>query len=125
MQGDKINNATVFVIFGGGGDLTWRKLAPALYSLFLDGYMPERFAILGVGRKQVTDDSYRQHLREGVDKFSIGGKTDEKSWAEFAGHIAFLKADPNDPQSFGGIAKELSAYDETWGAKAARIYYMA
>jgi glucose-6-phosphate 1-dehydrogenase len=125
MQGDKISDATVFVIFGGGGDLTWRKLAPALYTLFLDGYMPERFAILGVGRKQVTDDSYRQHLREGVDKFATGGKTDEKSWAEFADHIAFSKADLNDPQAFGGIANELSAYDEKWGAKAARIYYIA
>ncbi len=60
MQGDKIKDATVFVIFGGGGDLTWRKLAPALYSLFVDGYMPERFAILGVGRKQIADDSYRR-----------------------------------------------------------------
>ncbi len=83
MQRGKITDATVFVIFGGDGDLTLRKLVPALYSLFLDGWLPERFAILGVGRKQFTDDSYRQHLREGVDKFSARGKTDEKSWAEF------------------------------------------
>ena len=70
MQTGKIDKASVFVIFGGGGDLTWRKLAPALYSLFLDGRLPDRFQVIGVGRKQVTDDSYRRHLREGVDKFS-------------------------------------------------------
>jgi glucose-6-phosphate 1-dehydrogenase len=115
----------LFAIFGGHGDLTWRKLAPALYSLFLEGLLPERFAILGVGRKELSDDSYRQHLREGVDKFSISGKTDEKSWAEFATHVGFWNADVNDSQAFAGIAKELSAYDEKWGAKAVRIYYMA
>ena len=125
MKSGKISDASVFVIFGGGGDLTWRKLAPALYSLFQDGWMPERFAILGVGRKQFTDDSYREHLREGVDKFSISGQTDETRWAEFATHIAFSNADLNDQQAFGDIAKELSAYDEKWGEKAARIFYLA
>ena len=125
MKSGKISDACVFVIFGGGGDLTWRKLAPALYSLFRDGWMPERFAILGVGRMQITDDAYREHLREGVDKFSISGQTDEKIWAEFAAHIAFSSTDVSDQQAFGDIAKELAAYDEKWGEKAARIFYLA
>lgn len=125
MQAGKIKDATVFVIFGGAGDLAWRKLAPALYNLFLDGWLPDRFEVLGLGRKEFTDDSYRQYLREGVDKSSISGKTDKKRWDDFASHISFLRTDVSGPQAFGSIGDKLSAYDEKWGAKAIRIYYLA
>ncbi|MFN2219404.1 MAG: glucose-6-phosphate dehydrogenase, partial [Anaerolineae bacterium] len=64
------------VIFGAGGDLTWRKLVPALYNLSLDGYLPARFAVIGVDRKEMTDDDFREHLRDGVDQFSRRGKAD-------------------------------------------------
>ena len=89
MQSAKIGDPTVFVIFGGSGDLAQRKLVPALYSLFLDGWLGKRFEVLGVGRHTLTDDSYRQLLREGVDKYSPRGKADEKTWAGFAAHISF------------------------------------
>ena len=56
------------------GDLTWRKLVPALYNLWLDGYLPERFALLGLGRSPMTSDAFRRRLREGIDKFSRRGK---------------------------------------------------
>ncbi len=125
MQGGKISGASVLVTFGGDGDLTWRKLAPALYSLFLDGRLPEQFAILGVGIKQFNDESYRQHLREGVDQFLARGTTDETNWSEFATHVSFLQADLNDTRVFEVIAGRLSAYDEKWSTKAARIFYLA
>ena len=98
IQGAKIGDPTVFVIFGGAGDLTLRKLVPALYSLFLDGRLGERFEVLGVGRRPLSDDSYRQQLREGVDNYSTRGKTDEKTWTDFAAHISFSKADLSDPE---------------------------
>ena len=69
--------ATQLVIFGGGGDLTWRKLVPALYDLFLDKWMPERFAVIGIGRRPTSDEEYRKHLRAGVDEFSRHGKPDD------------------------------------------------
>ncbi|HYA41117.1 MAG TPA: glucose-6-phosphate dehydrogenase [Syntrophobacteraceae bacterium] len=125
MAGGKISEATIFVIFGGEGDLTGRKLGPALYSLFLDGRLPERFKILGVGRKRSNDESYRAHLREENDRFSIRGKTDQKKWDDFASHISFFLADLDDPQAFAEISKNLSACDEEWGEKANRIYYLA
>ena len=53
------------------------------------------------------------------------GEIDEKNWDDFAAHIKFLNADVNDPQAFGSLAEELSAYDEKWGEKAIRIYYLA
>ena len=101
MQGAKIGDPAVFVIFGGSGDLTQRKLIPALYSLFLDGWLRERFEVLGVGRHALTDDSYRQWLREGVDKYLMRNDADEKSWTGFASHISFSNADLNDHSAFG------------------------
>jgi glucose-6-phosphate 1-dehydrogenase len=57
---------TILVIFGASGDLTRRKLVPALYNLFLDKWLPERFAILGVDRKPLDDVTFSQKLRGGV-----------------------------------------------------------
>ena len=67
MQARSIPKAAVFVILGGGGDLTWRKLIPALYNLFLDSRMPEHFAVLGMDRGEMSDEAFRLHLREGMD----------------------------------------------------------
>ena len=53
------------VIFGGAGDLAHRKLLPALYNLKVDGLMPPRFAVVGTGRKQMTDDAYREFAKDG------------------------------------------------------------
>ena len=65
---------TIFAIFGGGGDLTWRKLAPALFDLSCDRSMPERFAVIGVDRVDLSDEEYRRRLHQGVNKFSRNGK---------------------------------------------------
>jgi glucose-6-phosphate 1-dehydrogenase len=125
MKKSRISEATVFVIFGGEGDLTGRKLIPALYSLFLDGRLPERFRILGVSRNRSNDEAYRSHLREQADNFSIRGKIDGKNWDEFASHISFFMADLGELKAFTALAQELSEYDEKWGGKSNRIYYLA
>jgi glucose-6-phosphate 1-dehydrogenase len=125
MDGDKSGEGTVFVIFGGGGDLAFRKLIPALYDLFLDGRLPARFKIIGTGRGQVTDDAFRRHLREGVNQFSAGGQTEEKSWNDFASHLFFLQLDVGDPGAFLALAKDLAAYDEQISGRAVRIFYLA
>ncbi len=80
---------TLFVIFGAGGDLVWRKLVPALYNLYLDGWMPEQYEILGVGHGEMSDADYRNHLRKGVDKFSRRGKAQKDSWKAFASRFFF------------------------------------
>ena len=58
------------VIFGGAGDLAHRKLLPALYNLHVDGLLPPRIAIVGVGRKPMSDDAFRDFARSGVESFS-------------------------------------------------------
>ena len=121
----KIDSPTLFIVFGGGGDLAWRKLVPAIYSLYLDRRLPDKFAIIGVGRKQWNVEQYRDHLRQGVDKFLSRGVTDDPTWAGFSNRIDFISADLTDLRAFNAIAKQLSTYDKKWGARTTRIFYLA
>jgi glucose-6-phosphate 1-dehydrogenase len=59
MHTRSIPKATIFVILGGGGDLTWRKLIPAICNLFLDSRMPEHFAVLGMDRDEMNNEAFR------------------------------------------------------------------
>src|SRR2546422_5454821 len=80
------------VIFGGAGDLAHRKLLPALYNLHVDGLLPPRIAIVGVGRKPTTDDDYRAFAKDGVEKFSRR-PIEAQAWDSFAAGLFFGAAD--------------------------------
>jgi glucose-6-phosphate 1-dehydrogenase len=116
---------TIFVIFGAGGDLTWRKLIPALYNLYLDGWMPERIVVLGLDRAEMTDTEFRDHLKEGVDKNSRRGKVDKKRWDAFAQNLFFSKADFEVDKPFQNLRKRLEKIEKSWNAKANKIFYLA
>ncbi len=120
MPGD----ATIFIIFGGGGDLAHRKLIPALFNLFLDGSLPNEFSVIGLGRRKLNDEAFRQFLHEGVEQFSRR-KPDADTWNRFASHLSFFSADVADPQSFKSLAEKLSAQDKEWNLQANRVFYLA
>src|ERR1041384_426324 len=85
---------TILFIFGGSGDLTNRKLIPALYNLYLENYLPEKFIIIGVGRTTFSsDDEYRGKLLEGVQQFSRNKENLEKNWADFSKNISYHEMD--------------------------------
>src|SRR5579864_4685162 len=91
--------ASVIFIFGGSGDLNQRKLAPALYNLFIDGWMPEQFAIVGIGRSEYTDEKFREHLSEGIQEFSRRKEQNGK-WNEFSQNVSYLKMDAEDEAAY-------------------------
>lgn len=114
------------VIFGATGDLTWRKLIPALYNLFLDNLLPEKFAICGVYRKPLEVEEWRQYLHEGTDQFSRRGKTDDSQWQAFAGHLTAHRCDDfNDGETYTALGKFLTEQEKAWGEQGARIFYLA
>lgn len=117
--------AGVFVIFGAGGDLTWRKLIPALHNLFLDGQLPERLTVIGVDRKPMSDRKFREHLHDGVNRFSRRGKTGKSGWDEFASRLSYLGGDFSKPETGDALAERLQKLDEEWGGEAKRIFYLA
>ena len=113
------------VIFGAGGDLTWRKLMPALYNLFLDGWLPEQFVVIGLDLKEMSDDEFRQHLRDGVDRFSRRGKAKDEEWEPFAANLSFSSANFDDPDTYGTLTQSLQTLEEKWDGKAHRVFYQA
>jgi glucose-6-phosphate 1-dehydrogenase len=113
------------VIFGAGGDLTWRKLTPALYNLFLDGWLPEQFAVIGVDLKEMSDEAFRQRLRDGVDRFSRRGKAKDEEWEPFAARLSFTSADFDNPDTYEALGQSLQALDEKWDGQVHRVFYQA
>ena len=116
---------TVFVIFGGAGDLTWRKLVPALFDLSQDRSQPAQFAIIAVDRIKLGDEALRRRLRDGVNRFSRFGKTRTAAWNQFAQHIQYQQGDFTKLQTYTALGKQCAKLEKEWGTKAHRIYYMA
>jgi glucose-6-phosphate 1-dehydrogenase len=112
------------VIFGGVGDLAHRKLLPALYNLHVDGLLPPRFAVVGVGRKALTDDGYRDFAKDGTRRFSRRG-LDEAVWASFAPSLFVVNASLEDSAGFRGLGARLDAIEHEAGLPGNRIYYLA
>ncbi|OZI05812.1 glucose-6-phosphate dehydrogenase [Siphonobacter sp. BAB-5385] len=116
---------TIFIIFGGTGDLNSRKLAPALYNLFLDGYLPEKFAIIGTGRTELTDEVFAERLLEGINSFSRRGKAESDKWETFAKHVAYQPSDLKDAETYKEFGNRIDQYTQEWGEKANVVYYLA
>ena len=119
------NQPTVFVIFGGTGDLNARKLAPALYNLFLDNWLPKQFSIIGTGRTKLSDEDFRKKLLDDINQFSRSGKADKKKWDEFSQNLSYQVSDINDAETYKEFGKRVEERNTEWGAKATVIYYMA
>ena len=125
MENHMYPEAAVLVIFGAAGDLTRRKLVPALYDLFLDHFLPQRFAIIGVDRQPLDDERLRQRMREGVDQFSRRGTADDSTWHAFAQRLSFVSANFADPTLYTTLAQQLGELDEKWDTRANRVFYLA
>jgi glucose-6-phosphate 1-dehydrogenase len=116
---------TVFLIFGAAGDLTWRKLIPALYNLYLDDWMPKRFIVLGLDRVEMKDEEFRNHLRDGVEKNSRRDKLDKNRWSAFAENLHFTSGDFEDDKFFSTLAKELVEIRKSWDGHTNTVFYLA
>jgi glucose-6-phosphate 1-dehydrogenase len=112
------------VIFGGNGDLAHRKLLPALYNLHLDGLLPPRFAIVGIGRKELSDDTYREFAKDGITKFSRR-PIDEQAWQTFAAMLFFVNASLDADQGLAPLGARLDIIEHERGMRGDRIYYLA
>jgi glucose-6-phosphate 1-dehydrogenase len=122
---NKKSQPVIFVIFGGTGDLNWRKINPALYNLFLDKWMPEQFAIIGTGRSEYSDMDFRKKLLEGVNKFSRKGKADSSDWEAFANNITYQSADINDAKAYLELGARVEQLKKNWEKEPVVIFYMA
>jgi glucose-6-phosphate 1-dehydrogenase len=112
------------VIFGGSGDLARRKLVPALYNLLLDGVLSGNYAVLGTGRKPLTDTEFRESSREGVIKYSRQEIKDEV-WANFEQRLFYVPGSIDDPKAYTDLRARLEQVEADLKLPGNRIFYLA
>ena len=118
-------SASIVFIFGGSGDLNYRKLTPALYNLSLDGYLPEQFAVVGIGRSNYTDQSFRDRLVDGIKEFSRQKEKLQERWDAFSSSVSYLRMDGEDEKAYKQIAEWVKQKETEWNTKANVIFYLA
>jgi glucose-6-phosphate 1-dehydrogenase len=122
----------LLVIFGGDGDLAWRKLLPAVYNLNADGVLPSHFAVIAFGLpstqegKQTADpDVYiRSRARDGISHFSRQA-LDDTHWADFARSLFYVPGSFNDSRAYMLLKTKLEALDQQFGVPGSRVYYLS
>jgi glucose-6-phosphate 1-dehydrogenase len=113
------------VIFGGAGDLSKRKLLPAVFHLFQEKELSKGFSIVGFDRIEMSDDQYREMMKGAVQEFS-DGSFDENSWSEFSKRLFYLSGSFEDDENFKKLIKKIIGI--TVAAESGKkeiIYYMA
>lgn len=114
----------IIIIFGASGDLTQRKLVPALYQLKQERRLPAEVTIVGVARRDWSHDYFREQMREGIEQFSDGIGAEEL-WQDFAQGLYYCSGDIDKPESYQKLKAFLSELDGKRGTQGNRVFYLA
>ncbi len=112
------------VIFGASGDLTFRKLIPALYNLAADGDLPSAANIIGFARREKTDETWRAELKETTAKCSRSG-LNEEAWNGFASRVYYHPSEFGDAAGYATLKKKLDDLDAKSGTRGNRLFYLS
>ena len=115
----------VFVLFGATGDLAGRKIAPALYNLYCDGLLSPNTAVLGVARRQRSDEVFRQEMLAALIQHSRRQPADQQVWTEFAQRWHYHVARVEEPQEYRALKGRLDEMDHSYGTAGGRLFYTA
>lgn len=115
----------ILVIFGASGDLTKRKLIPALYALEVQNLLPEKFAIVGASRSEMSDENFREAMNEGLLKFSNETDKSNEKVKAFLNKIFYVSVNAGDPSSFQYLTDKLTRLQRTMGIGCKTIYYLS
>ncbi len=119
-----IPDACTVVIFGATGDLTHRKLIPALYNIAADGELPPELAVVGFARRPKSDDEFRAELQEAAGKYSRRGIRDEL-WRSFASSVFYHQGEFADADGYKRLGERLKQLDEMRRTGGNRLFYLA
>lgn len=116
---------TSIVVFGATGDLAKRKLFPAFFNLFLEGWMPDDFELLSLGRTEHTQEDFRNYILENIKAFSRNKNFSEDQWNAFKEKIKFIRFDITHEESFIQLKNQLDYIDTSLGIRANRLFYLS
>ncbi|MCM1984175.1 glucose-6-phosphate dehydrogenase [Lyngbya confervoides] len=124
LQQERIPEPQIMVIFGASGDLTQRKLIPAIYHLKCDRRLPAELTIVGVARRDWSHQYFRDHLRQGIEEFSDGIQS-EDLWEDFAAGLYYCSGNMDDPAAYERLNELLSDLDGRRGTFGNRVFYLS
>jgi len=122
---EKTADPCIIVIFGATGDLTARKLVPALYNLALEGRLPTHFACVGFARRPKTHDQFRNEMVAAVNRFSRIKPVDPEIWQNFSEQIFYHQAEFHEDEGYQQLGQLLSDLDKRLGTKGNRVFYLS
>jgi len=122
---EKIIYPVAITIFGAKGDLTHRKLIPALYNLFIGDHLPPGFVIFCVDYLAVNDGDFKKDLLAGINEFSRSGRADEKKWNEFSSKLFYIQGDFLKIETFSSLKQKLDGFDKQNKKRGIRLFYYA
>lgn len=124
-KGVKTASPCIMVIFGATGDLTARKLLPALYNLARDGQLPAHFGCLGYARKAQSNEQFREEMHKAVNQFSRAKPIDEQLWNSFQEQLFYVNADFDSEQGYETLRTTLAELDQKLGTQGNRVFYLS
>ncbi len=124
LQQQRTPEPQILVIFGASGDLTQRKLVPALYKLRRERRLPPETTIVGVARRDWSDEYFREQMREGIEQFSDGIGAEEL-WQDFAQGLFYCSGDIDNPESYQKLKDLLTQLDGKRGTRGNRVFYLS
>lgn len=124
LQQERTPEPLILIIFGASGDLTQRKLLPAIYAMKRERRLPPEITIVGVARREWSHDYFRQHIREGIEQFADGIGTEEL-WQDFSQGLFYCSGDMDNQESYQKLKAFLSELDGRRGTRGNRVFYLA
>ena len=125
LQSERVPPSCVFVIFGASGDLTRRKLLPALYNLAVSRLLPPGLSIVGFALSEISEDEFRKNMHDAVAEFSRRKPIDESVWQDFASRLHYVAGKFEEPANFTKLREKLEAIDRANGTRENRLFYLA
>lgn len=121
----KIAEPCILVIFGATGDLTARKLIPALYNLAKDGLLPAHFACVGFARREKSNELFRQEMQGAIAKFSRTKPIDEALWTTFKDQLFYHQSEFHEDEGYEKLNSYLNDLDTKYGTRGNRVFYLS
>jgi glucose-6-phosphate 1-dehydrogenase len=125
MRSTRTVQPCILVIFGATGDLTHRKLLPALYNLAIEQPLPPQFTVVGVARRPFTDEQFRAEALESINTFSRRRPVNPSVWETFARGLFYCQTQFDDINGYRALAERLAMLDRERGTGGNRIFYLA
>lgn len=124
-RGQRAIDPCALVIFGATGDLTGRRLAPAIYNLGREGLLPPNFACVGFARRPKTDAEFRAELKKEIGTYSRVKPIDEPFWSHFENQIFYHQSEFDDEEGYKRLAQTLAQIDSRHGTRGNRVFYLS